>query len=313
MAEFTRRELLARGAKYSALAVGGSWILAACGVTVAPSGSSGTAGNETTWQRIQRTKKISIGYPNEPPFDYIENGKLTGQAIEVLRKVLEPHGVTDLEGVLVEFNGLIPGLQAKRFDIIMAALAIRPQRCEQIAFGDPDAVLNEALMVKKGNPKNLHSYVDVKESGALFGTFAGNAEIGYAHAAGIDDDHIVLFPDGPTAVAGLQSGRCDCVATLAFTIEDLLKKTNDPNLERATPFEAPLDEDGNSVLSWSGAGFRKEDTDFLAAYNEGLKSLKESGELATIVEPFGFASSDVPPVGVTAAQLCAGEQPSPGS
>ena len=82
---------------------------------------------------------VRIGYANEAPFAYYDNatGKLTGESVEVTRYLLKEVGISRVEGVITEFASLIPGLKARRFDIIAAGMYINPRRCEQISFSEP--------------------------------------------------------------------------------------------------------------------------------------------------------------------------------
>src|SRR5699024_2220856 len=69
-----------------------------------------------------------IGFADEKPYAYEEDGELKGVAVDVATKVLNDLGVDDVEGQLTDFGELIPGLQANKFDIITASMAITPER-----------------------------------------------------------------------------------------------------------------------------------------------------------------------------------------
>ncbi len=69
-------------------------------------------------------------------------------------------GTNEVEGVLTEFGSLIPGLAAKRFDIIAAGMYVTPERCKQVALSGPDLWGWERpflVKCKRANPKNLHT------------------------------------------------------------------------------------------------------------------------------------------------------------
>ena len=160
-------------------------------------GDGGLPG-ESTLDRIQRTGVVRVGYANEAPYAYMdsESSSLTGEAPEILRRIMAELGVDEVEGVLTEFGALIPGLKAKRFDIIAAGMYITPERCEQIAFSNPSYTIGEAFVVMQGNPLDLHSFEDVREhESATLGVMAGAVEHGYAKDLGIPEDRIVVFPD----------------------------------------------------------------------------------------------------------------------
>jgi polar amino acid transport system substrate-binding protein len=285
-----RRDFLRGGA---ALGLGGTALfLAACG------GASSPIGAETDWQRIKRTKVVTFGYSNEPPFS-IKNpdGTVTGEAPEVLQAVMTPYNVK-LQPVLTEFSSLIPGLLANRFDVIAAGTAITPARCAQIAFGNPDTQIVDTFLVKKGNPKNLHSYADIAANPhAILGTGAGTAYVGYATAAKIPQSRVLLFQEIALAPQAVLTGRVDAYALPALTAKQQLLKLTNPNLELADPYNPPP----GVAPFYVALGFRKADTDFVDAYNAGLAQLISGGQLKQIMQPLGF---DVVTPGVTAADLC---------
>jgi len=273
-------------------------------------GGSGTAPanpGESTLERIKRTGTIRVGYANEAPYAYVDSstGKLTGEAPEVLRAVLSGTGVNDVEGVLTEFGSLIPGLKAERFDVIAAGMYVTPERCEQIAFSNPSYTIGEAFVVKEGNPLDLHSYDDIAQhESATLGVVAGTVERGYARSTGIPDDRVIVFPDPPSALAGVVAGRVDAYAGTSLTIQDLMNKSDGGKLERAQPFTDPVI-NGETVSGYGAFGFRKGDDAFREAFNEALDKYIGTPEHLESVKPFGFTENELPG-DVTAEDLCGG-------
>lgn len=264
--------------------------------------------DETTLQRIQRTGVVRVGYANEAPYAYLDSrtDTLTGEAPEVLRAVMRSMGVTKVEGVLTEFGALIPGLRAKRFDIIAAGMYITPERCQQIAFSNPSYAIGEAFIVKVGNPKALHSYGDVAaHADATLGVMAGAVERGYARASGIPDARVVVFPDAPSGLEAVQIGRVDAFAATSLTVRSLLAKTNSTRIEMANPFADPV-VGGKSIRGFGAFGFRMEDVNLLSKFNEELRNFIGTPEHRAIVAPFGFTERELPG-DTTAAELCAPE------
>jgi polar amino acid transport system substrate-binding protein len=273
-------------------------------LVVATGCDRGERSDETTLQRIQRAGVVRVGYANEAPYAYMDeaSGRLTGEAPEIARVVLKEMGVERVEGVLTEFGALIPGLKAKRFDIIAAGMYILPKRCREIAFTDPTYRIGEAFLVKAGNPLDLHSYEDVAaHPGARLGVVAGAVELAYARATGTPDARIAVLPDAPSAVAAVQAGRVDAYAGTALTVQDMLSKAGDEGIERATPFTNPVIE-GQRVSGYGAFGLRHEDRALLAAFNERLHAFIGSAEHLRLVEPFGFTRAELPG-GMTAARL----------
>jgi polar amino acid transport system substrate-binding protein len=157
--------------------------------------------------------------------------------------------------------------------------------------------------VKAGNPFDLHSYEDVaKNADVLVGVMAGAFEEDYLKAVGVPEDRIVIFPDGPAGIAGLQADRVHAFTLTSLSIQSLLENANDSNLERATPFTDPII-DGQSIRGCGAVAFRKEDADLRDAYNAELEKMKASGELLALIEPYGFTEAELPG-DVTAEDLC---------
>lgn len=263
--------------------------------------------NETTLDRIQREGVVRIGYANEAPYAYVDEktGRLTGEAPEIARILLKDIGVDRVEGVLTEFGSLIPGLKAGRFDVIAAGMYVLPKRCREIAFTNPTYKVGEAFLVKAGNPLHLHSYEDVAaHSGARLGVVAGAVELAYARATGIPDERIAVLPDPPSAVAAVQAGRIDAYGGTALTVQDMLHKAGDGDVEIAAPFRDPVIE-GETVAGYGAFGIRKDDEALLQAFNKHLKAFIGSKQHRDLVRPFGFTEAELPG-NTTAQSLCRG-------
>jgi polar amino acid transport system substrate-binding protein len=279
--------------------------LAAAVVAAGCSPSDGRRPGESTLDRIQREGVIRVGYANEAPYAYMdpETDTLTGEAPEILRVVMRELGVEKVEGVLTEFGALIPGLKANRFDVIAAGMYITPERCTQIAFSNPSYTIGEAFVVRKGNPKGLHSYEDVaKDETATLGVMAGAVERGYARDIGIPDDRVVVFPDNVSGLEGVQAQRVDAFAGTSLTIQTMLAKSNHEGIELAQPFTDPVI-DGKSIRGYGAFGFRPDEPELHDAFNEKLGGFIGSPEHLALIKPFGFTEANLPG-DVTAADLC---------
>jgi polar amino acid transport system substrate-binding protein len=250
---------------------------------------------------------VRIGYSNEAPFAYYDNqtGELTGESVEVTRRVLEKMGVTQVEGVITEFASLIPGLKAGRFDLIAAGMWILPPRCREILFSEPLSCILQGMLVRKGNPLNLHSYRDVtRHESARLGVVAGGVELMFARAAGIPESRLFIFPDQPSAVAGLQAGRVDANAGPAPAHRDLLLKPSTSGLEAIRSFAQPQ-ASGLPARTCSGIGFRKGDKQHLDEFNRHLTAFIGTPEHLELIRTFGFTEAELP-AGMTTEELCTG-------
>lgn len=299
----SRRQFLGRSAFIGAATLGGGLLLQACG---SESPSAPGSATENPIDRLKRQGYVRAGFANEAPFAFAQpDGKLDGEAIKVAEHVFKQLGIGQVVGVLTEFGSLIPALQANRFDVIAAGMFIRAERCTQILFSDPDYCLGEAMVVRKGNPFNIHSYEDVAKNPKIrFGEVAGGAESQYATAAGIQQPQRSTFPDGPSAIKGLQAGRIDVFSLTTLSARSLVEKAKDPNIELASPFTDPV-VDGKSVKGCGGYGFRKQDQALRDAFNQELGKAKQDGTVLRLIQPFGFEESDIAGPEDIADKLCA--------
>jgi polar amino acid transport system substrate-binding protein len=285
--ELARRRLLA--------AITGTGLAAGIVVAAAPSALA-----ESTLETARENGYIRVGFANEAPFGYATpEGKLTGEAPEVAKAILEKMGIAQVDGVLTEFGSLIPGLKAGRFDIIAAGMFINPKRCKEIAFSEPSYGIGQAFLVAEGNPKGLKDYGSVADdAGVKLAVMAGAVEAGYAKDSGVKQDQLVVLPDGPSLLAAVQAGRADAAALTALSIANLASKGN--GVEMTEPFAMVA---GKSVMGHGAFGFRQEDTDLLAEFNKHLKEYIGSKEHLDLVTPFGFGEGYLPTK--TTAELCA--------
>jgi polar amino acid transport system substrate-binding protein len=255
---------------------------------------------DATLDTARQNGYIRVGFANEAPFGYATpDGKLTGEAPEVAKAILNKMGIAQVDGVLTEFGSLIPGLKAGRFDIIAAGMFINPKRCAEIAFSEPSYGIGQAFLVAKGNPKGLKDYGTVAaDAGLKLAVMAGAVEAGYAKDSGVKEDQLVVLPDGPSLLAAVQAGRADAAALTALSIANLASKGD--GVEMTEPFAMVA---GKSVMGHGGFGFRKEDSDLLAEFNAQLKTFLGSQEHLDLVTPFGFGKGYLPTK--TTAELCA--------
>jgi len=283
------------------------WTLSGAALlTIGPMGVGPARAASSTFEAAKASKKIIVGIANEKPYGYVESdGKPTGAIVEVIRAALAPYGINDIAAEIVDFNALIPGLNASRFGIIGAGMYVKPARCAAIAFSNPLTRSGGAFLAKKGNPTGVHSLKEVAAKKSVkLGTQIGTSQVQETKDAGISDDQIVLFSKDSEALAGLQAGRVDVIYFPDLEANALLATANDPSLERVVPFEQILGPDGKQAWNYQALGLRKADTDLIEAINTQLASLLASGKLLEILAPFGYSKNELPPADVTAAQLC---------
>lgn len=239
-----------------------------------------------TLDDLRKQGYVTVAVANEPPYSDIKgSGFVSGAAPDVARAVMKKLGVPELRAKVVGYGAMIPALMARRVDMATSGLYIKPKRCESIIYSEPDLCGAEAFAVMKGNPLNIKTYEDIgKNKDVTMTTCAGCAEEAYALERGVSEDQIKVFTDPPSGIKMLQQGRVDVFALSGLGTADLLKKFNDPNIELVMPVEGV-------PMGCAGAAFNSDDQEFRDAYDNALQELKDSGEFAKIIEPYGFSAA----------------------
>src|SRR6056297_358271 len=154
--------------------------------------SAGIADAGPLMDRINEGKTIRLGFANEVPWAYPgENNTPLGFANAITIGVLKEMGHKNLEPVVTDWGGLIPGLKANRFDIITGGMYIIKSRCENVAFSEPIGIFGDAFIVAKGNPKGLQNYQDLIKKDAVFVTGAGYNTVEAAKKEGVSESKIM--------------------------------------------------------------------------------------------------------------------------
>jgi polar amino acid transport system substrate-binding protein len=285
--QWTRRDMLKRSGLTTAAIIGGPVLLGACSKTEETGGGS-------TLDSIKKDKTVKVGFANEAPFGFRDkSGNLTGEAPELARVIFKNLGNITLQPILAKsFDALIPGLAAKQYDIIAAGMFITPDRCQQIAFANPDYFGSNAFLVKKGNPDGIKTFAEVKSSGIKLGVLGGAVEKGYAKDSGVSDGKITTFPDQNAAFQGILAGRVDAVALTSASLRWTLQQNfAGKPLEVTAPFIPVVG--GKEQPNFGGFGMRKGDTELINAFNAELKKLQDSNGVLPIIQKFGFTQTDV--------------------
>jgi len=208
----------------------------------------------------------NIGYP---PFEYMEGDKAVGFDIDLWTEV----GVRlDRETTFmnIPWEGLIPGLLAEKFDVIMSCMGITEKRLEQVDFSKPYYKSRFALAVLKESPVNSLADLKGTKVGIQTGTMAEAWIRDHETELGIAE--IIPYDEMPDAILDLQAKRIDVAANDFPYLAHLAK---------ANPDIRVVDEtfgDGINI----GIAFRKEDTELRAEVDRAIDEIIADGTYAQI-------------------------------
>ena len=236
-------------------------LLTACG--------GGESSSSNTLENVKESKVLKVGTDATfKPFEYKSNDEFQGFDIELVTAIAKELGADKVEFVDTEFKGLIPGLQAKKFDLIASAMYITDERKETINFSDTYFPGGLAIMVKEDN-KEITSLEDLADKEV-------SVQIGTKSVAFLEEHqptaHLVKVEKNTEMFLELESGKVDAVVTGLPAAKTYIKENGKMKV---------LDE--TLTEEYYGFGIRKDDTELVDAVNEALKTLKDNGTYDQIV------------------------------
>ncbi|MGO1627837.1 transporter substrate-binding domain-containing protein [Microbacterium sp.] len=278
--------------------------LAGC-TSTAPENSEGGEGGGSTLDTLREEGTITLAINGEQPYSWLDADEPTGATIAIHEQIFSNLGIDNIEVEQVDWDSLIPGLNAGRWDAVSAGMSITPERCEEAAFSDPEIMYTTTLAVPAGNPKGLSDLDSALNSGGdvTLALQTGAIEDGYVEQLG-GYDNIVPVDSAQNGLETVETGRADAFALTAVSL-DWMTEDNDA-LETTGPFVQEID--GIKQIGSGATVFRPGDTELLDAYNEELaKITSDEQAYLDLVEPFGFSAENLPPADLTTEQLCSGD------
>ena len=140
----------------------------------------------------------------ERPFNYLENGRVTGCDVELARHVFSRLGET-FEPVETEFAQLLNGLVDGRWDVT-TGMFITPERSARAAFTLPIWALRDGLLVSESDAGLIDGYRGLARLGGQLAVLHGQVQRQTALGLGIDAESIVTFHDYSEAAQAVVEG-----------------------------------------------------------------------------------------------------------
>ncbi len=238
-----------------------------------------------------RTNGLRVGFVGEIPWSFIENdgtGTFTGAEAQVVQECAAQLGINDILPVSAQFDSLLPGLQAKRWDMIAAGMSLREQRLEIAIATQQMYGFGVRALVPAGNPDGITSWTDIKDKGLTVGMVSGGNYQDAVEAMGIS---VRPYDSLESQISDLEAGRLDVVSNAELSLVDYVQK-NPGKVELADPW----DYEGIGA-SMPALYFNKDNVQLRDAFNECVTSLKTNGKLAEILSRWGFDPNTITPPG----------------
>lgn len=225
---------------------------------------------KSSYDLIKEKGEVTIGTEGTyAPFTFHDNdGKLTGFDVEITEEVFKR---LEIEPTFVEtkWDGMIAGLDAKRYDLVANQISIRPDRQEKYDFSDPYIVSKAVLVVKEEN-NDIKSFEDL--NGKKSAQSLNSNYLKMAEEFGATVTHIEGFNQ---AIDLLASGRVDATINDSLSFLDLKKQRPELPIKIASEQESATH---NAFL------FRKGNDELVEAVNGALAEMMEDGTYLKISE-----------------------------
>ena len=213
-----------------------------------------------------------------PPLGYFdENNQPIGSDIDLGKEIAKRFGV-QAEFANTPFDGIIPALQAKHCDAILSQLFDKPARREVVDFVDY-MYSSQALLVDKGNPKNIKSLDDLSgvkiaaENGTTIQSLVEDQNKKFA-AAGKAPADLVIFPKDTDALQALQIHQVDVYGTTLESAGYYILKAPNVFEVAGDPFSKIL----------TGIATRKGETDMHDAIQKAVDAIRADGTELNILK-----------------------------
>ena len=201
-----------------------------------------------------------------------EEDNLVGYDVEVGQALAEKLGV-EANFVEGEWDGLLAGLDAGRYDIMINGVDVTPERMEAYDFIDPYAYNRTAVIVRGDNDtiQSLEDLEGMHTANTISSTYAELAEQYGAEVTGVDDLNQTFEL--------LLSGRIDATLNAEVTYYDYMNVHPDADVKIAA-----LTEEASEVAIPMRKG--EETASLREAINQALAELSEDGILSTLSEKY---------------------------
>jgi arginine/ornithine transport system substrate-binding protein len=205
------------------------------------------------------------------PFNFVDkDGKLQGFDVDIARALCEKMKA-ECSVVAQDWDGIIPGLLAKKYDAIIASMSITDERKKKVAFTDRYYKTPARFIAKKG------SGLAISKEG-LKGKSVG-VQRATIHANYLQDNYgsvvsVKQYDTQENANLDLAAGRLDAIlADSIALLEGFLKTPQGKDFE----FVGPELTDRKWFGDGAGIALRKEDKDLAAQLNKALKEIRADG------------------------------------
>lgn len=271
------------------------FMVTACGgQTSGPAspGASPAAGGATPAKTL-----IMATSADYPPYEFVDTttGEIKGFDVDIAREITTELGY-GLTIQNIDFNGLIPALQSKRADFVMAGMTPTAERKQNVDFSDIYFEARNTIVAKSGSNLTTAAALAGKRVGVQLGSIQEGAANDFAKEfSGLQ---VVQLNRLTEIIQELKVGRID-----AAIVEDTVARgfvESNPDLEFNT---IPNEGEAGSAIAFPKG------SPLLAEFNPVLRQMIDSGRITELVNKWFGESSPAATQASPAASPAASPSP----
>lgn len=240
-------------------------MLAACGSGDAKETVQGEkeSNKDGVLNRIEESKELNVAFEGTyPPFNFIDdNDEYQGFDVDISKEIAKRLGVK-VNFIATKWDGLIGGLKADKFDIIIGQMTVTEERKKSVDFTDP-YVITGSVLVTREDTNDITKLEDIK--GKKVGVGGGTTFEEVANS--VDGAEVKLYKAVGDYIQDLTNKRLDVIINDQLLISYNIK-------EQGLPIKIASDILNKDEI---GMAVNKGNEDFIEKVNVALGEMKEDG------------------------------------
>ncbi|ACN84366.1 transporter substrate-binding domain-containing protein [Brachyspira hyodysenteriae] len=228
-----------------------------------------TSENTPIKNEISTNQYVNVGiYVYDYPFGYLSNGNIGGFDYDLMNEISKISG-SNINFIPMRFEELMPALESKKIDAIIAGMTVTDERKQYLNFSDKYYTSSQAVLVKTDN-ESIQTEEDLigKKVGVIKGTVADTM---ISAKEGID---IERFDTGSSIILSLKVGNVDAAIFDKATCDHFVMY--DKSIKLADQIKYPEED--------YAIAFRKEENIFLNEVNKALSQIMTNGLYNKLIE-----------------------------
>ena len=230
--------------------------------------------SEKTVEDIQKEGVLTIATsPDFPPFESLgSDGSVDGIEIEIMELICEKLGV-ELKIEQIDFESVLPGVQAKKFDVGVSGITVNEDRQKNVLFTDPYCMAAQAIVVLKDSDITCKADLEGKKVSVQTATTAESfcLENGY---------DVSSFAANSDAELALTTGKVDAWVIDDLTAAEMVKAYNKDNGDALVILDEAMTTEPYAFAFAFGS------ENIVEAINAILQELIADGTVASIFEKY---------------------------